>query len=253
MLGNDGDSLSRGQRQLISIARAQLAGRSILVLDEATSSVDSRTEVQIRQAMQRLRQGSTSFVIAHRLSTVRDADLILVMDHGRIVEQGTHQQTPGQERAYPDCTAPSSPAANTRAASRSPDSEPGTGTSGTPVSRGRGGPTRPAPCPLFEQLRLHIIERADNGTLAPGTKLPAVRSLAGELGVAPHTVARAYKELEAAGVVATRGRNGTVVCARDERLELALRRRRRVRRRRQSAGCQFAEAVQLLAAAYDRE
>jgi len=92
MLGNDGDSLSRGQRQLISIARAQLAGRSILVLDEATSSVDSRTEAQIRQAMRRLRQGRTSFVIAHRLSTVRDADLILVMDQGRIVEQGTHRQ-----------------------------------------------------------------------------------------------------------------------------------------------------------------
>lgn len=92
MLGNDGDSLSRGQRQLISIARAHLAGRSILILDEATSSVDSRTELQIRQAMQRLRRGRTSFVIAHRLSTVRDADLILVMDQGRIVEQGTHQQ-----------------------------------------------------------------------------------------------------------------------------------------------------------------
>ena len=92
MLGNDGDSLSRGQRQLISIARAHLAGRSILVLDEATSSVDSRTEAQIRQAMRRLRQGRTSFVIAHRLSTVRDADLILVMDQGRIVEQGTHRQ-----------------------------------------------------------------------------------------------------------------------------------------------------------------
>ena len=92
LIGNDGDSLSRGQRQLISIARAELAGRSILVLDEATSSVDSRTEVQIRQAMQRLRQGHTSFVIAHRLSTVRDADLILVMDHGRIVEHGTHEE-----------------------------------------------------------------------------------------------------------------------------------------------------------------
>ena len=92
VLGNDGDSLSRGQRQLISIARAQLAGRSILILDEATSSVDSRTEAQIRQAMARLRQGRTSFVIAHRLSTVRDADLILVMDHGRIVEQGKHQE-----------------------------------------------------------------------------------------------------------------------------------------------------------------
>lgn len=92
VLGNDGESLSQGQRQLITIARAQLAGRSILVLDEATSSVDTRTEVQIRQAMQRLRQGRTSFVIAHRLSTVRDADLILVMDHGRIVEHGNHQQ-----------------------------------------------------------------------------------------------------------------------------------------------------------------
>ncbi|ABK03457.1 ABC transporter related protein [Arthrobacter sp. FB24] len=92
MLGNDGDTLSQGQRQLITIARAHLAGRSILVLDEATSSVDTRTEVQIRQAMQRLRHGRTSFVIAHRLSTVRDADLILVMDHGRIVEQGNHQQ-----------------------------------------------------------------------------------------------------------------------------------------------------------------
>lgn len=92
MLGNDGDSLSHGQRQLITIARAQLAGRSILVLDEATSSVDTRTEVQIRRAMLQLRQGRTSFVIAHRLSTVRDADLILVMDHGRIVEQGNHHQ-----------------------------------------------------------------------------------------------------------------------------------------------------------------
>ncbi|UZX05458.1 ABC transporter ATP-binding protein [Arthrobacter sp. CDRTa11] len=90
MLDNGGDPLSQGQRQLITIARAQLAGRSVLVLDEATSSVDSRTELLIRQAMQRLRQGRTSFVIAHRLSTVRDADLILVMDHGRIMEQGTH-------------------------------------------------------------------------------------------------------------------------------------------------------------------
>jgi ATP-binding cassette subfamily B multidrug efflux pump len=102
MLGNDGGSLSRGQRQLISIARAQLAGRRILVLDEATSSVDSRTEVQIRQAMTRLRQGHTSFVIAHRLSTVRDADLILVMDHGRIVEHGTHQQLMAGGGLYTD-------------------------------------------------------------------------------------------------------------------------------------------------------
>ena len=102
MVGNDGDSLSRGQRQLVSIARAQLAGRSILVLDEATSSVDSRTEVQIRHAMARLREGHTSFVIAHRLSTVRDADLILVMDHGRIVEHGTHQQLMAGSGLYKD-------------------------------------------------------------------------------------------------------------------------------------------------------
>jgi ATP-binding cassette subfamily B protein len=91
LLGNGGEPLSQGQRQLICIARAQLADRTVLVLDEATSSVDSRTEVLIRQAMQRLRRGKTSFVIAHRLSTVRDADLILVMDHGRIAEQGTHR------------------------------------------------------------------------------------------------------------------------------------------------------------------
>ena len=92
LLHNGGDPLSQGQRQLITIARAQLAGSSVLILDEATSSVDSRTEVLIRQAMQRLRRGKTSFVIAHRLSTVRDADLILVMDHGRIAEQGTHHR-----------------------------------------------------------------------------------------------------------------------------------------------------------------
>ncbi|MDF2052484.1 ABC transporter ATP-binding protein [Arthrobacter sp. Cr_A7] len=91
VLENGGEPLSQGQRQLITIARAELAGRPVLILDEATSSVDSRTELLIRQAMRRLRHGRTSFVIAHRLSTVRNADLILVMDHGRIVEQGTHQ------------------------------------------------------------------------------------------------------------------------------------------------------------------
>jgi ATP-binding cassette subfamily B protein len=90
VLENGGEPLSQGQRQLITIARAELAGRPVLILDEATSSVDSRTELLIRQAMRRLRHGRTSFVIAHRLSTVRNADLILVMDHGRIVEQGSH-------------------------------------------------------------------------------------------------------------------------------------------------------------------
>lgn len=91
LLTNGGEPLSQGQRQLITIARAQLADRRVLILDEATSSVDSRTELLIRQAMRRLRKGKTSFVKAHRLSTVRDADLILVMDHGRIAEQGNHR------------------------------------------------------------------------------------------------------------------------------------------------------------------
>jgi ATP-binding cassette subfamily B protein len=91
LLTNGGEPLSQGQRQLITIARAQLADRRVLILDEATSSVDSRTELLIRQAMRRLRKGKTSVVIAHRLSTVRDADLILVMDHGRIAEQGNHR------------------------------------------------------------------------------------------------------------------------------------------------------------------
>ena len=100
VLENGGEPLSQGQRQLITIARAQLAGRSVLVLDEATSSVDSRTELLIRQAMQRLRKGRTSFVIAHRLSTIRNADLILVMDHGRIVEQGTHGSLLGANSFY---------------------------------------------------------------------------------------------------------------------------------------------------------
>jgi len=100
VLGDDGDSLSQGQRQLITIARARLADRSVLILDEATSSVDTRTEAQIKLAMNRLRQGRTSFIIAHRLSTVRDADLILVMDHGRIVEQGTHSSLLSMDGHY---------------------------------------------------------------------------------------------------------------------------------------------------------
>ncbi|MBD7994067.1 ABC transporter ATP-binding protein [Arthrobacter sp. Sa2CUA1] len=90
VLPADGGSLSQGQRQLITIARAWLANPSILVLDEATSSVDTRTEVAIRQAMNALREARTSFVIAHRLSTIRDADVILAVRDGKIVEQGTH-------------------------------------------------------------------------------------------------------------------------------------------------------------------
>ena len=91
VLTDDGGGLSQGQRQLMTIARAWIANPGILILDEATSSVDTRTEVMIRQAMSKLRANRTSFVIAHRLSTIRDADLIVVMDQGRIVEQGSHE------------------------------------------------------------------------------------------------------------------------------------------------------------------
>lgn len=92
VLNEEASNLSQGQKQLLTIARAFLADPAMLILDEATSSVDTRTELQIQQAMQSLMKGRTSFVIAHRLSTIRDADLILVMDHGRIVEQGTHEE-----------------------------------------------------------------------------------------------------------------------------------------------------------------
>jgi ATP-binding cassette subfamily B protein len=87
-----GSNLSQGQRQLLSIARAILANPSILVLDEATSSVDTRTEKQIQEALLRLMEGRTSFVIAHRLSTIRNADLVLVINDGEIIEQGTHME-----------------------------------------------------------------------------------------------------------------------------------------------------------------
>ncbi len=91
VIDDEGANVSVGERQLITIARAFLAEPAILILDEATSSVDTRTEVLIQRAMARLRQGRTSFVIAHRLSTIRDADLILVMEAGAIVEQGSHE------------------------------------------------------------------------------------------------------------------------------------------------------------------
>ena len=92
VLGEDTDNISQGEKQLITIARAMLAHKPLLILDEATSSVDTRTEVLIQKAMRNLLHGKTSFVIAHRLSTIRDADLILVVKDGNIVEQGTHQE-----------------------------------------------------------------------------------------------------------------------------------------------------------------
>lgn len=92
VIDDEGSNISAGEKQLITIARAFLADPAILILDEATSSVDTRTEVLVQQAMNSLRQGRTSFVIAHRLSTIRDADLILVMENGTIVEQGNHAE-----------------------------------------------------------------------------------------------------------------------------------------------------------------
>ena len=92
--------LSVGQRQLISFARALLASPRILILDEATSSVDTQTEMVIQSALQRLLEGRTAFVIAHRLSTIVNADQIVVLDGGRIVEQGTHSQLLAMDRYY---------------------------------------------------------------------------------------------------------------------------------------------------------
>ena len=100
VINDEGDNISAGEKQLMTIARAFLADPSLLILDEATSSVDTRTEVLIQEAMNRLRQNRTSFVIAHRLSTIRGADVILVMDHGRIVEQGSHDELLAADGAY---------------------------------------------------------------------------------------------------------------------------------------------------------
>ena len=89
---DDEDSLSVGQKQQITIARALIGKPSMIILDEATSSVDTLTEMEVQKAMDRMMEGRTSFVIAHRLSTILDADMILVMDHGDIVETGTHTE-----------------------------------------------------------------------------------------------------------------------------------------------------------------
>jgi len=102
VIDDDATNVSAGEKQLLTIARAFLADPPILILDEATSSVDTRTEVLIQRAMARLMKGRTTFVIAHRLSTIRDADTILVMERGRIVEQGNHEQLLARGGAYAD-------------------------------------------------------------------------------------------------------------------------------------------------------
>ena len=100
MLEENGENISQGQRQLLTIARAILANPSVLILDEATSSVDTRTEVHIQKAMNALMNGRTSFVIAHRLSTVQNADCIYVVENGAIAESGTHRELLARNGIY---------------------------------------------------------------------------------------------------------------------------------------------------------
>ena len=99
-LTGNGGSLSQGQRQLLSIARAAVADPPVMILDEATSSIDTRTEALVQKGMDALMEGRTTFVIAHRLSTVRNADCIMVLDHGRIIERGTHQDLIARKGTY---------------------------------------------------------------------------------------------------------------------------------------------------------
>ena len=102
VLNEEASNVSAGQKQLLTIARAVIADPPILILDEATSSVDTRTEVLIQKAMDKLMRGRTSFIIAHRLSTIKSADLILVLDDGDIVEQGTHTDLLASGGVYAD-------------------------------------------------------------------------------------------------------------------------------------------------------
>ena len=100
LLKDGGSGLSQGQRQLISIARAAVADPPVMILDEATSSIDTHTEALVQEGMDRLMKGRTVFVIAHRLSTVQNSDVIMVLDHGRIIERGNHQQLIDKKGVY---------------------------------------------------------------------------------------------------------------------------------------------------------
>ena len=100
MVTSDGANLSQGQRQLLAIARAAVADPPVLILDEATSSIDTRTEALIEKGMDGLMEGRTVFVIAHRLSTVKNSDVIMVLDHGRIIERGSHEKLIAEKGTY---------------------------------------------------------------------------------------------------------------------------------------------------------